>query len=111
MPSTLAATTLAAGVLAGFDDPVVVLLVTVAFCYLMVSPIRYPDLLARDALLMGIVHTLAVLAPDVQGGMFPVALLVLALAYLAFGPRWYWGEAERTSHPPRRDRTGEGKRS
>lgn len=111
VPSTLAATTLAAGVLAGFDDPAVVLAATAAFCYLMVSPIRYPDLLARDALLMGVVHTLAVLAPEFQGGTFPVALLTLALAYLVVGPHWYWGEDERTSQTPGRNRTREGKRS
>lgn len=95
VPTTLAATTLAAGILAGIDEPVAVLAVTAAFCYLMVSPIQYPDLLARDALLMGVVHVLAVLVPDYQGGMFPVALVTLALAYLILGPRFYWGETER----------------
>lgn len=107
VPSTLAATTLAAGVLAGVDDPLVVLAITAAFCYLMVSPIRYPDLLARDVILMGVVHVLAVLVPDFQGGMFPVALVTLALAYLTLGPRFYWGETERE----RRTRDREGKRS
>ncbi|MCL7416543.1 MAG: protein sorting system archaetidylserine synthase [Halalkalicoccus sp.] len=101
-PSTLAATTLGAAVLAGIESPVAVLAITAAFCYLMVSPIEYPDLLARDALLMGVVHVLAVLIPDFQGGMFPVALLTLSLAYLLLGPWIYWGEAERE---------GEGKRS
>jgi CDP-diacylglycerol--serine O-phosphatidyltransferase len=95
VPTTLAATTLAAGILAGFDAPEVVLLATAVFCYLMVSPIRYPDLLARDALIMGVVHVLAALVPDYRGGMFPVALVTLALAYLVLGPRFYWGESER----------------
>lgn len=102
-PSTLAGTTLAAAVLAGIEAPVIVLAITAAFCYLMVSPIRYPDLLARDALLMGVVHVLAVVVPGFQGGMFPVALVTLSLAYLLLGPRFYWGEAERTGR--------EGKRS
>ncbi len=101
-PSTLAATTLGAAVLAGIDEPVAVLAITAVFWYLMVSPIEYPDLLARDALLMGVVHVLAVLIPRFQGGMFPVALLTLSLAYLLLGPWFYWGEAERR---------GEGKRS
>ncbi|MDL5360521.1 protein sorting system archaetidylserine synthase [Halalkalicoccus sp. NIPERK01] len=101
-PSTLAATTLGAAVLAGIEAPAAVLAITAAFCYLMVSPIEYPDLLARDALLMGIIHVLAVLIPGFQGGMFPVALLTLSLAYLLLGPWLYWGEAERE---------GEGKRS
>jgi CDP-diacylglycerol--serine O-phosphatidyltransferase len=95
VPTTLAATTLAAGILAGFDEPGVVLFATAVFCYLMVSPIRYPDLLARDALIMGVVHVLAALVPDYRGGMFPVALVTLALAYLVLGPRFYWGESER----------------
>lgn len=102
-PSTLAATTLGAAVLAGFDQPAAVLAIAAAFCYLMVSPVEYPDLLARDALLMGAIHVLAVVIPGFQGGLFPVALLTLALAYLVLGPRFYWGEAER--------RRGEGKRS
>ncbi|WP_122088283.1 protein sorting system archaetidylserine synthase [Halalkalicoccus subterraneus] len=102
VPSTLAATTLGAAVLAGVETPAAVLAITAAFCYLMVSPIEYPDLLARDALLMGVVHVLAVVIPGFQGGMFPVALLTLSLAYLLLGPWLYWGEAERD---------GEGKRS
>lgn len=103
VPSTLAATTLGAAVLSGVEEPIVVLAITAAFCYLMVSSIEYPDLLARDALLMGIVHVLAVLVPGFQGGMFPVSLLTLSLAYLLLGPWLYWGEAERSSE--------EGKRS
>ncbi|MFC6906317.1 protein sorting system archaetidylserine synthase [Halalkalicoccus tibetensis] len=102
-PSTLAATALGAAVLAGVEEPAAVLAITAAFCYLMVSPIEYPDLLARDALLMGVIHVLAVVIPGFQGGLFPVALLTLALAYLVLGPRFYWGEAER--------RREEGKRS
>ncbi|ADJ15546.1 protein sorting system archaetidylserine synthase [Halalkalicoccus jeotgali] len=101
-PSTLAATALGAAVLAGIEAPAAVLAITVAFCYLMVSSIEYPDLLARDAVLMGVVHVLAVLIPGFQGGMFPVALVTLSLAYLLLGPWLYWGEAERA---------GEGKRS
>lgn len=102
-PSTLAATVLGAAVLSGIREPEVVLLITVVFCYLMVSPIEYPDLLARDALLMGVVHVLTVLVPGFQGGLFPVALLTLSLAYLLLGPWLYWGETER--------RRNEGKRS
>lgn len=102
-PSTLAATVLGAAVLSGVREPAIVLLITAVFCYLMVSPIEYPDLLARDALLMGVVHVLAVLIPGFQGGLFPVALLTLSLAYLLLGPWLYWGETERGRN--------EGKRS
>lgn len=47
--TTLAATILGAAILAGVADPWLILAITAAFCYLMVSRIRYPDLLARDA--------------------------------------------------------------
>lgn len=90
IPSTLAATILAAAVLARASDAILLLAMMAAFCYLMVSCIEYPDLLARDALIMGVIHSLAVLAPDFQGRMFPYALLTLALAYLALAPRFYW---------------------
>jgi CDP-diacylglycerol--serine O-phosphatidyltransferase len=88
--TTLAATILAAAVLAGVTDPALVLAATGAFVYLMVSTVQYPDLLARDALLMGVVHALAVLVPYALGRTFPWAILTLGLAYLALGPRFYW---------------------
>jgi CDP-diacylglycerol--serine O-phosphatidyltransferase len=93
--TTLAATILGAAVLAGVTDPVLVLAVSAAFCYLMVSTIRYPDLLARDALLMGVVHGLAVLAPTVAGRTFPYALLTLGLSYLFLSPWFYWRDTPR----------------
>jgi CDP-diacylglycerol--serine O-phosphatidyltransferase len=99
VPSTLAATIIGAAVVAGVTDPWILLSVTAAFAYLMVSPIRYPDLLARDALLMGVVHALAVLVPDATrieavpnavGRGFPRALLILGLAYMFLSPWLYW---------------------
>ena len=89
-PSTLAATVLASAVLAGTTNPQVLLAGTAAFVYLMVSTVQYPDLLARDALLMGVVHSLAVLFPRALGMTFPYALLTLGLAYLTLSPRFYW---------------------
>ncbi len=94
--TTLAATVLGAAILAGETRPWLVLGVTGAFCYLMVSRIQYPDLLARDAGIMGIVHALAILVPDLAGRTFPYALLTLGLAYMILSPWFYWGEAERT---------------
>ncbi|WP_247731375.1 protein sorting system archaetidylserine synthase [Halovivax limisalsi] len=88
--TTLAATILGAAILAKVTDPWLVLGATAAFCYLMVSRIRYPELLARDALLMGVVHVLAVLIPDFFGRTFPYALLTLGVAYLVLGPALYW---------------------
>ena len=94
--TTLAATILATTVLVGRGTPIVLLGATAAFAYLMVSSIAYPDLLARDALLMGVVHVLAVAMPTFYGRVFPYALLSLALAYLILAPWFYWGEAERS---------------
>jgi CDP-diacylglycerol--serine O-phosphatidyltransferase len=99
VPSTLAATILGAAVVAGVTDPGILLAVTAVFVYLMVSPIRYPDLLARDALIMGVVHAIAVLVPDATrtplvpdavGRGFPRALLILGLAYMFLSPWLYW---------------------
>lgn len=95
--TTLAATVLGAAILAGETQPWLVLAVTGAFCYLMVSRIQYPDLLVRDAAIMGVVHALAIIVPDVAGRTFPYALLTLGLAYMALSPWFYWGERERPS--------------
>lgn len=90
VPSTLSATLLGSAVLAGHGTPTVLLVGGLGLAYLMIADIRYPDLLARDALLMGVVHGLAVAFPNVYGRGFPYALLTLAIAYLVLGPRFYW---------------------
>ncbi|WP_255169967.1 protein sorting system archaetidylserine synthase [Natrononativus amylolyticus] len=92
--TTLAATIIGATILAGdpVSSPWLVLAVTGAFCYLMVSRIRYPDLLARDALIMGVVHVLAILIPSFAGRTFPYALLTLGIAYMTLSPWFYWRE-------------------
>ncbi|MCU4924990.1 protein sorting system archaetidylserine synthase [Halobacteria archaeon AArc-dxtr1] len=90
--TTLAGTILGAAILAGIAEPWLVLAITGAFCYLMVSPVRYPDLLVRDAAIMGIVHALAILIPYAAGRTFPYALLTLGIAYLVFSPWLYWRE-------------------
>ncbi len=92
--TTLAATILGAAILAGIADPWLVLAVTGAFCYLMVSPIQYPDLLARDAGIMGVVHALAILVPTAAGRAFPYALVMLGLAYMTLSPWFYWRDDE-----------------
>ncbi len=88
--TTLAATIIGAAILAGLGDPYYLLGATALFCYLMVAPIEYPDLLARDAFIMGVTHGLAILIPTWAGRTFPYALLILGLAYLTLGPRFYW---------------------
>ncbi|ADB60394.1 CDP-alcohol phosphatidyltransferase [Haloterrigena turkmenica DSM 5511] len=97
--TTLAATILGAAILAGETHPKLVLAVTGAFCYLMVSRIEYPDLLARDAAIMGVVHVLAVLIPEFAGRTFPYALLTLGVAYMTLSPWFYWREERQTTAP------------
>ncbi|WP_246999454.1 protein sorting system archaetidylserine synthase [Halosolutus gelatinilyticus] len=92
--TTLAATVIGASILAGVADPRLVLAITGAFCYLMVSRIPYPDLLARDAAIMGVVHALAILVPDFAGRTFPYALLTLGIAYMTLSPWFYWRDDE-----------------
>lgn len=87
--TTLAGTIVAAAVLAGVSATVA-LAGSAALVYLMVAEVEYPDLLARDALLMGVLQAAAVLLPGVLGGLLPKALLAWALAYLVLAPRFYW---------------------
>jgi CDP-diacylglycerol--serine O-phosphatidyltransferase len=74
---------------------------------LMVSTVEYPDLLARDAVAMGAVQAVAVLAPTLFGRVFPTALLAWAVAYLALAPKFYW----RATPGSRVAGESEGKRS
>jgi len=93
VPSTLAATILAASVLSGVEEAPVLLAATGAFASLMVTRVTYPDLFARDALAMGGLQALAILVPAAFGRAFPRLLLGAALAYLLLGPHFYWREA------------------
>ena len=90
--TTLAATILAVAYLAGITDPLVLLGATAAFTYLMVAPITYPELFARDALVLGGLQALAVLFPAAVDRVFPRSLLVFAVGYLVFAPVFYWRE-------------------
>lgn len=88
--STLAATVLAAGLLAGVTTPAILVASAAVLAYLMITTIPYPDLLARDAVIMGAVHGLAILFPTAFSRSFPFALLLLALSYLLAAPWLYW---------------------
>jgi CDP-diacylglycerol--serine O-phosphatidyltransferase len=90
IPTTLAATLLGAAVLVGVVPAAVLVAALAAFTLWMVAPVTYPDLLARDALIMGVVHGLAVLLPRFVDRTFPWALLFLALLYLLLSPWFYW---------------------
>ncbi|MFB6091610.1 MAG: protein sorting system archaetidylserine synthase [Haloquadratum sp.] len=96
--TTLAATILGAAVLAGFTSPTVLVPLLFALAGLMLAPITYPDLHPQDALVMGIVQAAAILLCGPTGRRllgtagqgFAYGLLFLSLAYLVFGPRFYW---------------------
>jgi archaetidylserine synthase len=90
--NTLAASILAAGYLAGVTSVPVVLGSGAVLSLLMVAPVPYPKLAARDALLMGVVQMGAILAPTALERLFPRVLLAAALAYLTLAPRFYWEE-------------------
>ncbi len=90
--NTLASSILAAGYLAGIQAVPFVLAATVVLSVLMVAPIPYPKLAARDALLMGVVQAGAILQPTFFDRLLPRILLVAALAYLTLAPRFYWDD-------------------
>ena len=91
--TTLAATILAVAYLSGLTDPLALLGVAAVFTYLMVAPITYPELYARDALVLGGLQALAVLFPTVVDRVFPRSLLLFAVGYLVLAPFVYWREA------------------
>ncbi|WP_049915957.1 protein sorting system archaetidylserine synthase [Haloferax mucosum] len=91
VPTTLAATILSAGVLVGFVDPMLLVVLSAIMAALMLSDVTYPDLHAQDALVMGVVQGLAIVLSGTLGEGFAFGLLFLALGYLFLGPRFYWG--------------------
>lgn len=90
--NTLGASILAAGFLAGLTAPALLLPAGLFLSVLMVAPVPYPKLRARDAGLMGLVQSGAILAPALAQRLFPRVLLVAAVAYMTLAPRYYWGE-------------------
>ena len=86
--TTLAATLIATGHLAGLD-PLPLIVGTAVLALAMLAPITYPDLWVRDALVMGVVQGLAVLYPTTLDRVFPTVLFAWALGYLVLSPRYY----------------------
>lgn len=86
--STLAATLIATGILAGLG-PTALLAGAAVLSLSMLAPITYPDLWVRDALVMGVVQGLAVLYPTALDRVFPTVLFAWALGYLVLSPRFY----------------------
>jgi CDP-diacylglycerol--serine O-phosphatidyltransferase len=91
--TTLAATILAVTYLAGITEPAVLLAATALFTYLMIASVTYPELYARDALVLGGLQALAVLFPKAVNRVFPRSLLLFAVAYLVLAPFIYWRDA------------------
>jgi len=92
--NTLGATVLAAAYLSGLASAPVLFAGAAVFAVLMVAPVRYPRLRANDAVVLGAVQALAIVVPNAYGSIFPRAILVFALAYLVFGPWFYWGRGD-----------------
>jgi len=90
--NTLAATILAAAYLAGIAPVSVLLAGTLVLSLLMVAPVPYPKLLARDALVLGVVQAVVIVDPTALQRLPARILLVAAVAYLVLAPRYYWGE-------------------
>lgn len=88
--NTLAASILAAGYLASPTSVPIVLAATVVLSVLMVAPVPYPKLAARDALAMGVVQMGAIVRPTLANRLLPRLLLVAAVAYMLLAPWFYW---------------------
>ncbi len=95
--TTLAGTLLAVTYLAGITEPTVLLAMTAVLTYLMIASITYPELYARDAIVLGGLQALAVFFPAAVNRLFPRALLVFALAYLVLAPVAYWRDSDSDS--------------
>ncbi|WP_435128671.1 protein sorting system archaetidylserine synthase [Halobaculum sp. D14] len=92
--TTLAATVVAAAVLTHLGTPAVLVALGAVLAAGMVTPVRYPDLHAQDAVVMGAVQALAVLLTGRPGAVFAFALLFLALGYTFLGPSFYWRDVD-----------------
>lgn len=109
--TTLAATLLAVGYLAGVQSAAILLGATAVFCYLMVAPLSYPELHNRDAVVIGAVQALTLLFPTAYGRLFPRLLLVIAAAYFVGAPWFYWrGDGKDADHSRTAPETNDGGR-
>ena len=88
--TTLSATLLSVAYLAGIEAPTALVALVAACSYLMVAPVSYPDLYARDAVILGGLQALAVGFPAAFNRVLPRSLLVFAVGYLLFAPVAYW---------------------
>lgn len=80
--TTLAATILAVVYLAGFQHATLLVGLTAAFTYLMVTTIEYPDLKVKHVMAMAVIQLGAIIVPTAFDRVFPRALLFMATLYL-----------------------------
>lgn len=99
VPTTLAATIIAATYITGTSSPEIILGITLILVYLMLTNTQYPDLLVRDALIMGALQTLAIIFPTALNSLFSFTLLFCAIAYLFFSPFAYWRDTSLSATP------------
>jgi CDP-diacylglycerol--serine O-phosphatidyltransferase len=95
--NTLAATILAAAYLTDLAPPWALLVLLAILAVAMVAPLPYPKLRAGDAIVLGVVQIAAVAVPAAFGRIFPIAILVAALAYGIGAPWFYWGKDDETT--------------
>ena len=88
--TTLSATLLSVTYLAGIREPAALIALVAACSYLMVAPVSYPDLYARDAVILGGLQALAIGFPVAFNRVLPRSLLVFAVGYLVLAPVAYW---------------------
>ena len=88
--TTLSATLLSVAYLAGIAEPAALVALVAACSYLMVAPVTYPDLYARDAVILGGLQALAVAFPLALNRVLPRSLLAFAVGYLVLAPVAYW---------------------
>ncbi|MFC6865506.1 protein sorting system archaetidylserine synthase [Halomicroarcula sp. GCM10025817] len=96
IPNTLGVIILATAYLSGITSPLVLAAGAVVLSLLMVAPFDFPKPGARTAIPMGVVLSVSVVAPTALGRLGPRMMLVVALAFLTLGPRYYW-EGDGTS--------------
>ncbi|WP_277541419.1 protein sorting system archaetidylserine synthase [Haloarcula laminariae] len=90
MPNSLGAILLATAYLAGVTHPAVIAVGAAVLAVAQVSPFDYPKPGVRTVGPMGVVLFGAVVAPTSVGRAAPRLMLVIALLFLALGPRYYW---------------------
>lgn len=95
--NTLAATIVAAAYLTDLAPTWALFALTGVLAVAMVAPLPYPKLRAGDAVVLGVVQIGAVVVPAAFGRIFPIAILLAALAYGIGAPWFYWGKDGETT--------------